>query len=646
MAEKIHSPAADRPLMMLRFRIGQESGEIWKRTFAQLKKYPDCCDEVWFSTGLSVVPLDTHRKLSAAMAENAKQLRRIGIIPSLQFQSTIGHSDNISAPYDNSGKTWGGYVGRFGKQCKYMNCPRQAGFLRYVNEMARIYGAWHPASIWIDDDLRLNNHSPASEPGGCHCKDCMKAFSQLTGRKFTRKTLLQACKNDPDLQKKWDEFALDSLRGVAHAIAAGLKEVSPGTQLCLQHNSSMDRVDLFHIFQSETGLRSGSRPGAGAYSDHAPFAFLEKAVEMASMKALQPGYDVLSQVCAEIEDCPRVFSSKTAAGLRVETLYYLATGMDSISYFIMDPRLETPEWYGKELLAPLAADAPCYDAFAEHNAGSEPGGVGFAAEAFGPSGLLTIGIPAALYSPYANCKAISAESIKKLPEDPLRKLLTEHSILLDGAAARAVADRGLESLIGGVVAEPASRALMEMLTDDPFNDGIEVRIHHGDHYLLTVPEKLKRATVAGRLTDLNGNDHGISTLLFTRKNGTRVALTGCSAFATEHVSSGSLQFLYRIVDFLSGGALPALPSEPVQCSIVPRVLKDGTLRSVTVLNTVIMTQRPFRLLLRGVPDRVKTAVWWSPSETPVPLKIRRENGVCSVTLPAIAPWQIGWLKIG
>ena len=99
MAEKKHSPAADRPLMMLRFRIGQESGEIWKRTFAQLKKYPDCCDEVWFSTGLSVVPLDTHRKLSAAMAENAKQLRRIGIIPSLQFQSTIGHSDSISAPY-------------------------------------------------------------------------------------------------------------------------------------------------------------------------------------------------------------------------------------------------------------------------------------------------------------------------------------------------------------------------------------------------------------------------------------------------------------------------------------------------------------------------------------------------------------------
>ena len=117
MAEKKHSPAADRPLMMLRFRIGQESGEIWKRTFAQLKKYSDCCDEVWFSTGLSVVPLDTHRKLSAAMAENAKQLRRIGIIPSLQFQSTIGHSDSISAPYDNSGKTWGGYVGRFGKQC-------------------------------------------------------------------------------------------------------------------------------------------------------------------------------------------------------------------------------------------------------------------------------------------------------------------------------------------------------------------------------------------------------------------------------------------------------------------------------------------------------------------------------------------------
>jgi len=44
-------PAPDRPLLMLRFRIGQESGEIWDRTLKQLERWPRAFDEVWFSTG-------------------------------------------------------------------------------------------------------------------------------------------------------------------------------------------------------------------------------------------------------------------------------------------------------------------------------------------------------------------------------------------------------------------------------------------------------------------------------------------------------------------------------------------------------------------------------------------------------------------
>ena len=98
-------PDPERPLMIQRLRSGHEKKPVWDRLFKQLVENKACCDEVWFSTGIGVPLLEKHRKRSALMAEHAAELRKHGIVPSLQIQSTLGHSDDITASAGAEGKT-------------------------------------------------------------------------------------------------------------------------------------------------------------------------------------------------------------------------------------------------------------------------------------------------------------------------------------------------------------------------------------------------------------------------------------------------------------------------------------------------------------------------------------------------------------
>ena len=85
--------------------------------------------------------------------------------------------------------------------------------------------------------------------------------------------------------------------------------------------------------------------------------------------------------------------------------------------------------------------------------------------------------------------------------------------------------------------------------------------------------------------------------------------------------------------------------DPVQCLLIPRITGEGELRSLMILNTTIDRQKPFTVELRNIPDGISHAEWLVPSEKPVLLEIKRDGRSAAVTLPEIAPWGIGWVKI-
>ena len=647
MSDYTNSPLDGRPIMMMRLRYGNEVPGIWERLQKQLIRYKECADEVWFSTGVGIPPIGEHRRLAELIGKHAAELRKHGIIPSLQIQATIGHGDSITAAAGADGKTWGSYVGKNGEKCRYINCFRQEGFLEYIRQMCEFHAQWHPGSVWIDDDLRLDNHSPAMEFCGCYCPHCLSLFSREEGRKYTREELIDACGKEPELQKRWEEFGAKGISTVAEIIVRAFQKYSPETRFGLQHCIDPARKIVFDALAQASGKRIGSRPGGGAYTDHDPYGLIDKGFFLNYQIAEQPGYELLDQICPEIEDCPRTFRCKTTQGLRLESLLYLSLGMDSLSYFIIDPPLETPEWYGEELFKPLAAEAADFREYIRHNTGTVAGGIRICTKRPASQlGLPFVGLPQAAYSAKGCCIQLCKEDAETLSAEKLTEIF-KGDVILDGEAAVELEKRKLSALTGGVTASYLNESVSDYPTDDPFNAGLAVIRHtpfSEKRYCFAIPENLS-CRVVSRYKDRTGKDFGAATLLVEMPAGNRIALIGYDGYKTEYITSSRVNFLYRVCDWVSHHSLPVLPAQAVQCLQVPRLAVTGELKSVTVINPTISFQKPFELVLRGVPEGQEFAEWHIPSEMPVNVRLRREDGCVTAELPGMMPWGIGWLKL-
>ena len=535
------------PFSIMRFRGPQTDDDVWPGTFEVLKQYRACCDEVWLSTGIGIPTLESHRKQAANCARAAADLRSAGILPGLQFQATLGHGDSIANNNneDTSGKHWGGFTGADGTECRYCSCPRQPEFLAYLEEVSRLYAAWHPSSVWIDDDLRLNNHSPVMEPF-CYCDRCLDDFAKVEGKRYAREALYSAIKTDSALLDRWEAFQFTSLAEIARTIAAAFHAVSPETMMGYQHchwpNASLTKI--YRALFEASGHPVGSRPGGGAYYDNDPWEQLSKAYFQAYIKnSLRPAADIIAMTCPEIETWPRTFSCRNGQSLAFESLINLAQGCDSLSYFIMAPRFETPEWYGKKLLSRLCAEMPLYKEFVEYNRGAVPCGIRVDTEEQdwyhwkitgerAPHFRVTMGLP--LVCGEGMICANLSEIEKALPPD-----------ILD----------------------------------------------------------LERANTARILQ------------------------------------------VHQVADKLSAGRMPVKLESAGRVVIMPMADKDGTLRSVTVLNPTIDVMDEVRLRLRGVPENAQTAEWRSlGGAEPVRMPLTRDGRDALLTVPDLAAWNAGWMR--
>ena len=376
--------SVEPPLMMVRLRGPHTADDAqWAKTFKMLRENRAACDEVWFSTGIGFPKLEWHEAHVRRLKGYAEQLRAVGIVPSLQFQATLGHADAITLLEGVEGKSWGGFTGRGGMECRACNCPRQPEFIAYVREMARLYASFRPGSVWVDDDLRIAGHAPGSpwtkvSDGwiGCWCATCIAAFNAETGGKWTRETLDAAMAKDPALFDRWEKFSFAGIAAVAGAIAEEMHKASPETRLAYQHGPYRNdsQLAVFRAMNEATGAPVGSRPGGGAYYDYNPNAQMVKAFEAARQRRCLGNPPWIDTWCPEVETYPRAFASRTAQGLMNEAFVNLALGMNCVSLLIMDTRYETDEWYGENLLAPLAAEKSFFEEYRRHNAGAVPAG--------------------------------------------------------------------------------------------------------------------------------------------------------------------------------------------------------------------------------------------------------------------------------
>ena len=376
------SVSPDVSFCALRFGYRYTQPDKWPEMRAALEKNRAAFDEVWFSTGVSFPKLSWHEEQARQCAAAAADLRRLGIVPSIEIQTVIGHTDSILDAGDCSGQDWGTMVSADGLAAKRLSCPRDPKLIAYFSRVAELHAAWKPGSVWVDDDLSYRNRAPLLKPEnnlpGCFCDRCLAGFAKVEGHAWTREELTKAIRADSAVRARWDDYSCAGMGELTRAIAAAVRRISPETVIGYQYGGRIRPA-------IPRGLFGGSawpvrlRPGAGAYWDSNAHDQLQKAYTLQDMLRSVRGEAWVGACCPEIETCPRTFACRTAQGLILEAFENLALGMDFLSMFAADARTdETTAFYADRLFPRLAAAHPFLKGYRDANVGTEPCGLSVA----------------------------------------------------------------------------------------------------------------------------------------------------------------------------------------------------------------------------------------------------------------------------
>ncbi len=379
--------------------------------------------------------------------------------------------------------------------------------------------------------------------------------------------------------------------------------------------------------------------------DDAPRGMIGSALLYAANGAKAPAQVGSGRNCA---------SGKTARGLCVESMLDLAYGAEGLEYELFGFAHEPASWTANTYLSELTLWRPFFQSYAKYNADTKPGGIlpycgkggkpALAGTLRAADALAPAGLPMCPGSPWPVCYILNAESVKSMSAPDIQRALYG-GVILDGGAVAQLQALGYGAAMQ-LSAAPRDPAVAELFTDDELNVS---RVNY-----LWQPEASKENTFAlfpsneaarviGRYQLADGQAAEAASVLFETPQGGRIAAFGFNGFGGE-VSEARRRQLLLAADWVAMNRLPVFVETASQAVVVPRVTQAGDLKSVTLLNATIDAQPPVTLRLRGCPEGLERMEWLVPKEKPVTVAVRWEAKDALVTLPAVGPWQIGWLR--
>lgn len=372
------------PFCALRFGFRFTQPDKWPEMREALSRNREAFDEVWFSTGVSFPKLTWHEEYARQCAIAAEDLRKMGIVPSIEIQTIIGHADEILESGDCTGQDWGTLVSADGLPARRLSCPQDPRLIAYFVRVAELHAAWKPGSVWVDDDLSYRNRAPLLKPenglSGCFCERCIAGFSRVDGRRWVRSELTEAIRTDSGVRERWDGYSCGVMGNLTRAIAEAVHRVSPETVMGYQYGGRLYQEIPRGLFVGST-RPVRLRPGAGAYWDTDAYDQLDKAYSLQAMMQGLRGAEWLGACCPEIETCPRTFACRTPQGIILEAFENLALGMDFLSLFVADARTdETTDFYADRLFPRLAAAHVFLKGYHDANRGTKPCGFSVAGD--------------------------------------------------------------------------------------------------------------------------------------------------------------------------------------------------------------------------------------------------------------------------
>ncbi len=379
--------------------------------------------------------------------------------------------------------------------------------------------------------------------------------------------------------------------------------------------------------------------------DHAPRGMIGRAL----LFAADP-----SGTVATINGGRHCASGKTARGLCLESMLALAYGAKTLSYDLLGYAHEPMTWYAGTYLSELTRWRLFYLDYVRYNAGTKPGGIlpfvgkggkpelsGTlrAADALAPSGL-----PMCPASPWPVCYLLNAEAVDSMTAVEIQRVLSG-GVLLDGGAVAHLQAKGYGAAMQ-LTAQAREADVKELFTDDELNlnrVNYAWQPHASKEETYALFPSNEAARVIGRYQRADGTAAEAASVLTESPTGSRIAAFGFAGFTPE-ISAARRRQLLLAADWIAQNRLPVIVETVSQVLVVPRVTMAGDLRSVAALNATIDAQQPITLRLRGCQEGLERMEWITPEEKPVTVAVRWENKDALVVLPAIGPWQIGWLR--
>ncbi len=385
---------------------------------------------------------------------------------------------------------------------------------------------------------------------------------------------------------------------------------------------------------------------ASGIDDHAPRDMIGSALLVAARQV---------QGAVAIDNRRHCASGKTAHGLCVESMLYLAFGATGLEYDLMGYAREPAAWTANTYMSELTLWRPFYQAYVRFNADTKPGGIlPFCGKGGKPAlsgtlraanALAPIGLPLCPGSPWPVCYILNAESVESMTAVDIQRVLSG-GVILDGGAVAKLQARGYGAAMQ-MTTQTRAPEVSEVFTDDELNVnrvGYVWQPEAAKEETYALYPSNESARVIGRYQTADGKASEAASVLFETPGGGRIAAFGFAGFGTE-VSAARRRQLLLAADWVAQGRLPVFVETASQALVLPRVTQAGDLRSVAVLNATIDTQQPVTLRLRGCRKGLETMEWVTPKEKPVTLAVRLEGkDDALVVLPALGPWQIGWLR--
>lgn len=638
-----------------------------------LKTEPDAFDDVWLGTLLCLPSLEKHRRMAELDALFAVKIRQLGIGVSLQIPESLGHRGCGIGSYEAC--NWELMVGANGVTCANVSCPRSPEFIAYERRMIALYAAAiKPDTIWIDDDLRMNNHGPVSH--GCFCSRCLTEFSRRNGRSWSREALaaeLFLKTEATAVRLEWVRFNQSTLAEAAGQIAAAAAAACPGVRMGLQNEylssmyNGMTHHDIFKAMSDATGHPAGVRPGGGAYTDYDPRELITKAFAVGGAARSAGNSGHVDAICAEIDNYPRTALGKTSYGTVLEGALGLAWGCNSLSY-VLNVHQDSSVEFDRSYYRRIAAWQPFFSQLASREKHFKSGGLNLVRSLRHPANtaacewnglfldeareLLFNGIP--IYWDDADQglapSILTAAAAEGFDQDDFNRMILNGNILMSGEAFMVLQKKKLtESLdiTGRMLATDAQCG--EQFTGDPFNGTDAGAFYylpqtHAPACVFELRNPEARA-LGQAVRHLQTENFGCSSFILEHHGSYRLAVCGLPARFSREISEAKHRQLLQLADWVSGGKLPVIAQSRHAQVLIPLLFDDGKLYGSVVLNNSI-EPATLTLELRNLP-KDRTEMSWTMPEKPrqkLPLQKNGQKGTCQVVIPDLPGWGIGLLS--